>query len=132
DFDQGHIIEQNQQEIASSHREEIVDKEDAGETAEGKAVKREESDRTEKKKVEKAVSEKIDIDKVWTEMLKIIKKDRMGIYTLLRDAKLHWDAKNKNVVALVFPDKQGCFVAAIEKEEHSKYLEELLAEATGN
>lgn len=131
DFDQGHIIEQNQQEITSSHREEIVDKEDAGETAEGKAVKREESDRTEKKKVEKAVSEKIDIDKVWTEMLKIIKKDRMGIYTLLRDAKLHWDAKNKNVVNLVFPDNQGFFVAAIEKEENSKYLEELLAEATG-
>ncbi len=131
DFDQGHIIEQNQQEITSSHREEIVDKEDAGETAEGKAVKREESDRTEKKKVEKAVSEKIDIDKVWTEMLKIIKKDRMGIYTLLRDAKLHWDAKDKNVVNLVFPDNQGFFVAAIEKEENSKYLEELLAEATG-
>ncbi|NLN42307.1 MAG: DNA polymerase III subunit gamma/tau [Clostridiales bacterium] len=127
------IIKQEQQEIANINKKEIAHKKEAkDEKDEGKAGISEEIDKTEKnRKSEKAVSDKIDIDKVWTQILKTIKKDRMGIYTLLRDTKLHLDAKNKNIVNLIFPDSQGFFVAAIEKEENIKYIEDLLAEAIG-
>lgn len=76
-------------------------------------------------------SQRVNSNKVWEDLLKRIRKERMAIFTLLRETKLRFDSKNKNLVNLVFPAHQGFYVAAIEKEENSRYIEELLAEATG-
>ena len=89
------------------------------------------TEETEKASTQKPPTGKIDIDKVWADLLKKIRKDRMAIFTLLRETKLRFGGKNKNVVNLIFPAHQGFYVAAIEKEENSKYIEDLLAEAIG-
>ncbi|MFY9295523.1 MAG: DNA polymerase III subunit gamma/tau [Caldicoprobacterales bacterium] len=137
-FDQENIAEQNlQKPIHEKNNKENEDNIDKGKVQKEVVIDKpeiEEQGEKEKKpdKTKKGVSEKIDIDKVWAKMQQHIKKDRMAIYTLLRDARLYLDTKNKNIINLVFPANQGFFVAAIEKEENSKYIEELLAELTGH
>jgi DNA polymerase-3 subunit gamma/tau len=76
-------------------------------------------------------SEKVDYNGVWAEVLKRVRKDRIAIFPLLRDTKLQPGNRNKNIVNLIFPEDQGFFVAAIEKEENSKYIEELIAQIAG-
>ena len=54
-----------------------------------------------------------------------------GYIPLLRSTKLQLDSRNKNIVNLVFPSQQEFYVAAIEKEDNSQYIEGLLLESTG-
>jgi DNA polymerase-3 subunit gamma/tau len=76
-------------------------------------------------------AEKVDYDSVWSEVLKRVRKDRIAIFPLLRDTRLQPNDRNNNIVNLIFPEDQGFFVAAIEKEENSKYIEELIAQVAG-
>ena len=76
-------------------------------------------------------SKEPDVNKIWADILKIIKKDRMAIFTLLREAELRRAEGSKNIINLIFPEHQGFYVAAIEKEENSKYIEDLLTEKMG-
>ncbi|HZJ83792.1 MAG TPA: DNA polymerase III subunit gamma/tau [Clostridia bacterium] len=85
----------------------------------------------EKSKPVEVASKDIDINKAWADVLKIIKKDRMAIFTLLRETKLQVGGKNKNIANLIFPTQQGFYVAAIEKDENSQYIEELIYKTMG-
>lgn len=76
---------------------------------------------------EKHSTEK-DIHKAWPEISKLIKKERLAIYSLLGDAKL--SVTNKGVVTLIFPSHQGFYAAAIEKENNREYIENLIAQFT--
>lgn len=73
----------------------------------------------------------MDYDSVWSEVLKRVRKDRIAIFPLLRDTRLQPNDRNNNIVNLIFPEDQGFFVVAIEKEENSKYIEELIAQVAG-
>jgi len=85
----------------------------------------------EKSKPVEVASKDIDVNKAWADVLKIIKKDRMAIFTLLRETKLQVGGKNKNIANLIFPTQQGFYVAAIEKDENSQYIEELIYKTMG-
>ena len=71
----------------------------------------------------------VDIAKAWPQILKMIKKERVAIYTLLMDAK--FEHESGNVVTLIFPPDQGFFVTAVEKEDNRKFIEDMILKATG-
>ena len=97
-----------------------------------KAGKQEEAKKIAKDtNAQEATIEKIDIEEVWDSLLKKIRRERMAIFPLLRSTKLQLDSRNKNIVNLVFPSQQEFYVAAIEKEDNSQYIEGLLLESTG-
>jgi len=64
----------------------------------------------------------------WPEILKTIKKERLPLFTLLGSAKPQWD--KSGALVLVFPEDQGFFVSALEKEENRTYLENLVLQHT--
>ena len=67
-----------------------------------------------------------DISKLWPDILKTIKKDRIAIYSLLRNTRI--EDTGKGLVYLVFPPEEGFYAAAIERENNRKYIEELIME----
>lgn len=71
----------------------------------------------------------VDVAKMWPQILKMIKKERVAIYSLLMDAQLKH--KGGNVATLIFPPDQGFYVTAIEKEDNRKFIEEMILKATG-
>ena len=65
----------------------------------------------------------------WSDILKLIKKERLPIYTLLGEAKPRLEGNN--ILILMFPQEQGFFVAAIEKEGNRVFIEGLILRVAG-
>lgn len=64
----------------------------------------------------------------WSQILELIRKDRIAIYGLLADAKPRLKG---NRLILYFPPMQGFYAAAIDKEDNKAYLEGLIKQLTG-
>jgi len=77
----------------------------------------------------KAIAEEKELQQVWSDILKTIKKERVAIYSLLRNAMLR-EAGN-GLVFLVFPSQEGFYAAAIEREDNRKYIQDLIMRFTG-
>lgn len=71
----------------------------------------------------------VDMAKTWPKIMKMIKKERVAIYSLLIEARCIY--KGGNVATLVFPPDQGFFVTAIEKDSNRKFIEEMIKKVTG-
>lgn len=64
----------------------------------------------------------------WSQILELVRKDRIAIYGLLADAK---PRLKENRLILYFPPMQGFYAAAIDKEDNKAYLEGLIKQLTG-
>lgn len=99
-----------------------VDKTDSKEVKQGGQGEAEELEQSQ----EELTAEQKDISKLWPDILKTIKKDRIAIYSLLRNTRI--EDTGKGLVYLVFPPEEGFYAAAIERENNRKYIEELIME----
>jgi len=86
------------------------------------------ADDSEQSSEEFAVENK-EVSKVWPDILKTIKKERVAIYSLLRNAGI--EDNGKGIVYLVFPPEEGFYAAAVERDSNRKYIEELIIKAVG-
>ena len=78
---------------------------------------------------EEEAAEYKDVSKLWPDILKTIKKERVAIYSLLRNASV--EDTGKGLVYLIFSPEEGFYAAAVERENNRKYIEELIAKAVG-
>lgn len=99
-----------------------VDKTDSKEVKQGGQGEAEELEQSQ----EELTADQKDISKLWPDILKTIKKDRIAIYSLLRNTRI--EDTGKGLVYLVFPPEEGFYAAAIERENNRKYIEELIME----
>lgn len=99
-----------------------VDKTDSKEVKQGGQGEAEELEQSQ----EELTAEQKDISKLWPDILKTIKKDRIAIYSLLRNTRI--EDTGKGLVYLVFPPEEEFYAAAIERENNRKYIEELIME----
>ncbi len=95
-----------------------------------KSDRTKESDMSPLQDEKKKNKESVDIAKMWPQVMKAIKKERVAIYSLLIEARCIY--KGGNIVILVFPPDQGFFVTAIEKEDNRKFIEEMILKVTGS
>lgn len=70
----------------------------------------------------------IDLAKMWPQILKMIKKERIAIYPLLIDTELIYNGGN--IASLVFPPNQGFYMAAIETQNNKKFIEDMILKAS--
>jgi len=65
----------------------------------------------------------------WPEIAALIRKERIAVYSLLKDVK---PRLKDNRLVLNFPETQGFFVAALDKEENRNFISGLVERVTGH
>ena len=73
-------------------------------------------------------SDDIDLANIWPEILKAVKKERIALYPLVKDARLKVEG---NIVQLLFSPDQGFLLAAIDREENRKFIEDMILKVSG-
>lgn len=84
----------------------------------------------EEEKAKDVSKSSVDIAKMWPQIMKVIKKERVAIYSLLIEAQCVY--KGGNIVTLIFPPDQGFFVAAVEKDSNREFIESIIKKVTGS
>lgn len=69
-----------------------------------------------------------DLEAAWPKFLKLVKKDRLGLYSMFAEAV---PRLNGNVLTLCFTENQGFHAAAVEREDNRRFLEEMMKQVTG-
>ncbi|MGI6706716.1 MAG: DNA polymerase III subunit gamma/tau [Clostridia bacterium] len=67
--------------------------------------------------------------KLWSDVMNTIRKEKMGLYMLMVDGKLH--SVKDSVMTIAFPESGGFYVAALEKEDNRKFIEDTVQRLTG-
>jgi len=92
-------------------------------------VKRTQEDVKKTKTEAKSNNEEIADDQLWSQAMKVIKKERIAIYGFLKDCVLRMQGENKAILGFA-PDQQF-FMEAIDREENRSFIEGVIEKITG-
>ena len=92
-------------------------------------VKRTQEDVKKTKTEAKSNNEEIADDQLWSQAMKVIKKERIAIYGFLKDCVLRMQGENKAILGFA-PDQQF-FMEAIDREENRSFIERVIEKITG-
>lgn len=120
---QPQVMQQNKEKKVAKPREE------AGERKKEVQKKEKTADKINSKKAVSTQNNGKSIEESWPDIMNEIKKERMPIYTLLREAKVSQSGEGK--VILKFAPDQGFYAAAIEMDDKRTFIQDMIYKMTG-
>jgi len=67
--------------------------------------------------------------KLWSDVMNTVRKEKMPLYMLMVDGKLH--SVKDGVITVAFPETGGFYVTALEKEDNRKFIQDTIQRLTG-
>jgi DNA polymerase-3 subunit gamma/tau len=67
--------------------------------------------------------------KLWSDIMKTIRKEKMPLYMLMTEGNLH--SVKDSVLTIAFPESGGFYVTALEKEDNRKFIQDTVQRLTG-
>ncbi len=130
-LEQGMVSIPKQPQVMQQNKEKKVakPKEEAGERKKEVQKKEKTADKINSKKAVSTQNNGKSIEESWPDIMNEIKKERMPIYTLLREAKVSQSGEGK--VILKFAPDQGFYAAAIEMDDKRTFIQDMIYKMTG-
>lgn len=130
-LEQGMVSIPKQPQVMQQNKEKKVakPKEEAGERKNEVQKKEKTADKINSKKAVSTQNNGKSIEESWPDIMDEIKKERMPIYTLLREAKVSQSGEGK--VILKFAPDQGFYAAAIEMDDKRTFIQDMIYKMTG-